>query len=513
MRVKKIYALSAALFLGLSLPSAAVRAEEPEEQTDSAADQADGHEWVQDKIITEPSYDHAGREIRICTICGKEEEADIPPLIPVKKITLSRNTLSISTLNTPYKLNLSVNEDAAEQELIWESDHPEIVSADSETGCLTAHRKGTAVITVSAKDGQGACAKLTVRVENLLNGLYPDPSGTTTDTYYYKNGVVQNITDVKKIGGIWYNLVKGKVTGSTGAKNKNGRWYIDANGQVDFDYTGFAENKNGWWYCKGGKVQFGLTDVIKGTVNGEKAWWHVVDGKVIFNNTVAKNKNGWWRIEDGKVNFNCNSVEKNAKGWWYIRGGKVDFSYTGVAKNKNGWWRIENGKVNFGYTGIAMNTNGAWYIVDGKVDFDYTGTITWNGLKYKVVEGKVPDYIDFIRKYNGTRYSWGGTTPAGWDCSGFTQWVLKSMGVSIPRLAEQQAVSGKAVNVHNRSQWKPGDILVYSSGGVVNHVALYLGNNQLMHALNSKYNTLIQDVDYYETWDSKNTLTGVRRYF
>ena len=184
-----------------------------------------------------------------------------------------------------------------------------------------------------------------------------------------------------------------------------------------------------------------------------------------------------------------------------------------MAKNKNGWWRIEDGKVNFGYTGIAMNSNGAWYIVDGKVNFDYTGTVTWNGLQYRVVEGKVPDYIDFIRKYNGTRYVWGGTTPAGWDCSGFTQWALKSMGVSIPRLAEQQAAAGKAVNVQNRSQWKPGDILVYSSGGTVNHVALYLGNNELMHALNSKYDTLIQDVDYYETWDSKTTLTGVRRYF
>ena len=473
MRTKKICVLSTAVLLGLGMPSAVALAEEPENQT---------------------------------------EESGIPPLIPVSEITLSRNTLSISALNTVYKLNVYVNENVSVQELIWESDHPEIVSVDS-SGSLIAHQEGTAVITVSAEDGLGAYAELTVTVENLLNGLHLDPSGETADTYYYQDGVVQDITDVKKIGGIWYNLVKGKVEGNTVARNRNGWWYIDADGQVDFDYTGFAENKNGWWYCRDGKVQTGLNDVIRGSVNGENAWWHVVKGKVTFDDTVARNRNGWWRIEDGKVNFSCNSVEKNSNGWWYIRDGKVDFSYTGVAKNKNGWWRIEDGKVNFGYTGIAMNSNGAWYIVDGKVNFDYTGTVTWNGLQYKVVEGKVPGYIDFIRKYNGTRYVWGGTTPAGWDCSGFTQWALKSMGVSIPRLAEQQAAAGKSVNVRNRSQWKPGDILVYSSGGAPNHVALYLGNNQLMHALNSKYDTLIQDVDYYETWDSKTTLTGVRRYF
>ena len=203
MRTKKICVLSTAVLLGLGMPSAVALAEEPENQT---------------------------------------EESGIPPLIPVSEITLSRNTLSISALNTVYKLNVYVNENVSVQELIWESDHPEIVSVDS-SGSLIAHQEGTAVITVSAEDGLGAYAELTVTVENLLNGLHLDPSGETADTYYYQDGVVQDITDVKKIGGIWYNLVKGKVEGSTVAKNKNGWWYIDANGQVDFDYTVLPKTK------------------------------------------------------------------------------------------------------------------------------------------------------------------------------------------------------------------------------------------------------------------------------
>ena len=92
MRTKKICVLSTAVLLGLGMPSAVALAEEPENQT---------------------------------------EESGIPPLIPVSEITLSRNTLSISALNTVYKLNVYVNENVSVQELIWESDHPEIVSVDS----------------------------------------------------------------------------------------------------------------------------------------------------------------------------------------------------------------------------------------------------------------------------------------------------------------------------------------------------------------------------------------------
>ena len=673
MKAKKVHVALAALLIGFCLAAATVSAEEPENP--------EGVESTEENGNTETGND-------------AEPAGDVP----VSQILLSQDTLQISALEAKYTVSASVNADATDPTLSWASDHPEIVSvasASDGTVSVTAHRSGKAVITVTANDGSGKTAKMTVTVSKLLNGVYKDPSGATADAFYYKNGLVQNITDVKKIGGAWYNLKKGKVEGNTVAKNSKGWWYINSNGKVDFHYNGtgrnqngcwvirdgkvdfsvndiiktkvdgvngwwyvrggevkfsytgvaknkngwwrvskgkvdfncnsveknsngwwvirdgkvdfkykgfaenkngwwyckggkvqfgtndvikgtvngkkawwyvvkgevtftdtvaknadgwwriedgkvnfncdsveknkngwwyirdgkvnfkyngFAENKNGWWYCKGGKVQFGTNDVIKGTVKGKKAWWYVVKGEVTFTDTVAKNKNGWWRIEDGKVNFNCNSVEKNHNGWWYIRDGKVDFGYTGVAKNADGWWRIEDGKVNFKFNGIATNSNGAWYIVDGKVDFDYSGTVTWKGQRYEVIQGEVQNYINFIKKYVYVKYRSGGTSPSGWDCSGFTQWAMKQMGIKISRLAADQAKGGIAINVKDRSKWKPGDILVYSSGGRVNHVALYLGNNQLMHALNAKYGTVIHDVDYYEKWDKKNTLTGVRRY-
>lgn len=386
---------------------------------------ASGHNWSEFEVSEEPTFAQTGTERRECVSCGKEETRDIPQLIPVKKITLSQDTLQISVLNQSYTISAVINEDAADHHLIWESDHPEIVSVDPVSGNITAHKKGTAIITVTAEDGQGAYARLTVTVKTLLSGLQEDPAGNAGDIYYYKNGVIQNITDVRKIDGVWYNLVKGKVEGNTVAKNHNGWWYIDPKGRVDFAYNGMARNKNGCWVIRNGKVDFSVNDIIKTTVDGKS-------------------------------------------GWWYICGGKVDFGYS--------------------------------------------GTVVWQGQEYEVEQGEVQNYIDFVRKYNGTKYVPGGISPSGWDCSGFTQWALKCLGVSIPKLAEQQAMEGTPVSIHRPSQWKPGDILVYSSGGKVNHVALYLGDNQLMHALNSKYDTLIQDVDYYEKWDKKNTLTGVRRY-
>ncbi len=118
-----------------------------------------------------------------------------------------------------------------------------------------------------------------------------------------------------------------------------------------------------------------------------------------------------------------------------------------------------------------------------------------------------------LKKYVGRPYRSGGTTPNGWDCSGFTQWVYREkFGIEIPRNSGGQSAGGVKVDVNKQSKWKPGDILVFASGGRVNHVGIYLGNNQMIHALSPKYDTLIQEVDYYDRWDSGNTLVGVRRY-
>ena len=241
--------------------------------------------------------------------------------------------------------------------------------------------------------------------------------------YYYKNGKIDTTcTDVIKgtVNGeeAWWHVVKGKVVfNDTVAQNSNG-WWVIRDGKVDFSYNGYAENGNGWWYCKGGKVQFGVTDVIKGTVNGEEAWWHVVGGKVVFNETVAPNSSGWWHIQNGKVNFNSNTIAKNGNGWWVIRDGKVDFSYNGYAENQNGWWYCKSGKVQFNVTDVIEGTvNGEeawWHIQNGKVNFN-SNTIAENGNGWWVIrDGKVDfSYNGYAENQNGWWYCRGGKVQFG----------------------------------------------------------------------------------------------------
>lgn len=133
-----------------------------------------------------------------------------------------------------------------------------------------------------------------------------------------------------------------------------------------------------------------------------------------------------------------------------------------------------------------------------KVVYNYSGSISGGSGSFT--------------KYAGTRYVFGGSTPDGWDCSGFVQYVLKNeFGISVARTAAGQASSGASVSVSDRSSWKAGDILCYKNNGSYNHVAIYLGNGQMIHALNSKYGTFVQNVDTYEGWDDNN-LAAVKRY-
>jgi cell wall-associated NlpC family hydrolase len=83
----------------------------------------------------------------------------------------------------------------------------------------------------------------------------------------------------------------------------------------------------------------------------------------------------------------------------------------------------------------------------------------------------------------GARYRYGGETPgAGFDCSGLVQYVFGRHGVELPRTSRQQAHAGKALP-RGVTSLQPGDLLLFSSkGGGVDHVAIYAGNNRILHS-------------------------------
>ena len=87
-------------------------------------------------------------------------------------------------------------------------------------------------------------------------------------------------------------------------------------------------------------------------------------------------------------------------------------------------------------------------------------------------------------QYLGTRYAYGGTTPSGFDCSGFTQYVFRQLNISINRTAAAQYSNGVAVA---KANLVPGDLVFFNtSGGGISHVGIYTGNGQIIHSSSSK---------------------------
>lgn len=103
------------------------------------------------------------------------------------------------------------------------------------------------------------------------------------------------------------------------------------------------------------------------------------------------------------------------------------------------------------------------------------------------------DVVDYAVKFVGNRYVYGGTSLTnGTDCSGFTMSVYKHFGYTIPRTSYAQRSAGRAVS--SLSAAKPGDLICYSG-----HVALYMGNNKIVHASSSTTGIIIGNNASYRT--------------
>ena len=104
------------------------------------------------------------------------------------------------------------------------------------------------------------------------------------------------------------------------------------------------------------------------------------------------------------------------------------------------------------------------------------------------------DVCQYAKEFLGNPYVWGGTSlTKGADCSGFVLSVFKKYGISLPHSSVAQAGSGTAIKV---SEAQPGDLIFYGNGKRINHVAIYIGGGQVIHASNPKTGIRISNVSY-----------------
>ena len=119
--------------------------------------------------------------------------------------------------------------------------------------------------------------------------------------------------------------------------------------------------------------------------------------------------------------------------------------------------------------------------------------------------GNGSSIVATAKKYLGYKYTYGGSSPStGFDCSGFTSYIFKQYGISLNRTAAGQYSNGVAVS---RANLQPGDLVMFGKSGI-NHVAIYIGGGQIIHASTPATGVRI---DSLSTGYYNNNYVGARR--
>ena len=113
--------------------------------------------------------------------------------------------------------------------------------------------------------------------------------------------------------------------------------------------------------------------------------------------------------------------------------------------------------------------------------------------------------VNYALQFVGNPYVWGGTSlTRGADCSGFTMKVMEHFGISLPHYSGSQSKMGRAVS---SSEMRPGDLIFYAnSSGTVNHVAMYIGNGQIVHAASRRSGIKISTWNYRQPKTIRNVI-------
>ena len=157
---------------------------------------------------------------------------------------------------------------------------------------------------------------------------------------------------------------------------------------------------------------------------------------------------------------------------------------------------------------VTGSSNG-WYTatyngMTGYLSADYvqlTGSVTQssNAVSYNGTSAKRAAVLEYAAQFLGTPYVYGGSTPSGFDCSGFTSYVFKNTVGSIPRVAQSQFDATTRVS---REELLPGDLVFFgSSASSISHVGIYVGDDQFIHSPHTgdvvKYDSL--NSSYYSS--------------
>ncbi|WP_027634611.1 SH3 domain-containing protein [Clostridium hydrogeniformans] len=334
-------------------------------------------------------------------------------------------------------------------------------------------------------------------IENAPSGLrIRSGAGTNYDVVgWLKNG---ETVSIKGIEGSW---VKIDVNGKTGYIHKD---YVSNKVGTGNNNNNNNNNSNNSVASKG-KVK-NISSVLRIRENAGTNFGILgfIGNGAEFQ--ILEKANGWYKIKynsitgfihgdyveeiKGSSNSNNGSSEDKGKEDTIVinkRGKVVNVSTSLRVRSSNSENSTVIGYLTPGATFDILSKKGDWYNIrfdtydvkkEGYVHKDYVEEYheveTGNELGKKIVA--------YGKKFIGTPYLWGGTTPSGFDCSGFTKYVLNHFGIQVGRTTWDQIKNGKRIDI---SAVKEGDLIFFgtkSDPTNPTHVGIYIGNDEFIHS-------------------------------
>lgn len=201
---------------------------------------------------------------------------------------------------------------------------------------------------------------------------------------------------------------------------------------------------------------------------------------------------------------------------------KVDGNFTSVPSNT----ASEN--ISNNYTVVSnLNTNKAGTYKVKVLAIDKNNNKTEETFDVTVKEKVVPVYkpaivpikidndsipvnkqgiVSLAYSLLGSRYVYGGNTPAGFDCSGFVSYLYAQSGISISKSSSAQLYVGRSVSYN---EMQPGDIIVWGHGYSPTHTSIYVGGGNIIHAANPRKGVIISSVSAWATYGTN--IVSIRR--
>ncbi|MGB9678726.1 MAG: NlpC/P60 family protein [Thermoanaerobacteraceae bacterium] len=147
-------------------------------------------------------------------------------------------------------------------------------------------------------------------------------------------------------------------------------------------------------------------------------------------------------------------------------------------------------RLNWNDTVTVLGEENGWYHIklsEGKEGWIYGKYLNIRTTSDNVSRGNVDRslssrVIDYAKKFLGTRYVYGGSTPStGFDCSGFVKYVFSNFDYELPRTADEQATVGEKVSYDSLI---PGDLVFFRTEGskIINHAGIYIGNGEFINS-------------------------------